>query len=73
MSPKWGYPNYNLLITLLTKSHDPLSIGFRVLRLRVFTGLTLAVLQGLNRAFMASRCGFVGLSYKFYCVWARFF
>ena len=24
-SPKWGYPNYNLLVTLLTKSHEPLS------------------------------------------------
>ena len=24
-SPKWGYPNYNLLITLRTKSHEPLS------------------------------------------------
>ena len=24
-SPKWGYPNYNLLIALLTKSHEPLS------------------------------------------------
>ena len=24
-SAKWGYPNYNLLITLLTKSHEPLS------------------------------------------------
>ena len=23
-SPKWGYPNYILLITLLTKSHKPL-------------------------------------------------
>ena len=22
-SPKWGYPDCNLLITLLTKSHDP--------------------------------------------------
>ena len=22
-SPKWGYPNYKLLITLLTKSHEP--------------------------------------------------
>ena len=25
-SPKWGYPNYNLLITLLTKSPEALSI-----------------------------------------------
>ena len=24
-SPNWAYPSYNLLITLLTKSHDPLS------------------------------------------------
>ena len=22
---RWGYPKYNLLITLLTKSHEPLS------------------------------------------------
>ena len=29
-SPKWGYPNYNLLITLLTKSHEPLNSGARV-------------------------------------------
>ena len=28
-SPKWGYPNYNLLITLLTKSHEPLSSLYR--------------------------------------------
>ena len=26
--PKVGYPNFNLLITLLTKSHEPLSRGF---------------------------------------------
>ena len=26
-SPKWGYPNYNLLITLLTKSPEPSSTG----------------------------------------------
>ena len=28
MSPKWGYPNFDLLITLLTKSHEPLSRVF---------------------------------------------
>ena len=28
MSPtKWGYPNDNLHITLLTKSHEPLKVG----------------------------------------------
>ena len=27
MSPKWGYPNYNLLIILLNKSHEPSSIA----------------------------------------------
>ena len=34
-SLKRGYPNYNLLITLLTKSHGPSSrvSGFRALRL----------------------------------------
>ena len=25
-SSKWGYPNYNLLITLFTKSHEPVSV-----------------------------------------------
>ena len=24
-SPKWGYPNYSLVIYLITKSHEPLS------------------------------------------------
>ena len=28
MSPtKWGYPNYDLHIALLTKSHEPLKVG----------------------------------------------
>ena len=26
-SPNWGYPNCNLLTTLLTKSHEPLGTG----------------------------------------------
>ena len=40
-SPKWGYPNYNLLITLLTKSHEPLSR-------RLFSALR-PKLSGANR------------------------
>ena len=28
---KWGYPNYNLLITLLTKSHEPLSKEYAII------------------------------------------
>ena len=36
-SPKWCYPNYNLLITLLTKSHEPLSEAWKALETLEFT------------------------------------
>ena len=29
-SPEWGYPNDNLLITLLSKSHEPLSMIYPI-------------------------------------------
>ena len=31
--PKWGYPSSNLLITLLTKSHEPLSRDTKAIQL----------------------------------------
>ena len=45
-SPKWGYPNYNLLRTLLTKFHEPSS-----------TVGVFQIGQGLGREYVIFKVG----------------